>query len=242
MLEHLVELRQRLTWAVFALIPGLLLGTFLVFGPVKLIDIIIAAFAPIKETYAPVQAVGTAETFVSYMMVAFVVGLICAMPMIVYQLIAFIAPGLTPREQRSVFIALPFITGFFLAGIAFGWFITVPAAIGFLIGFSDSALIAVQPSLSDFLQTVTTLLLINGIVFEMPIIIYILAALGLTTPRQLSMYRRYAIVIVAIVAAIITPTGDPVNLLLLAIPMYFLYEFGIILARFAPAQQPPAQP
>jgi sec-independent protein translocase protein TatC len=78
------------------------------------------------------------------------------------------------------------------------------------------------------------LLLINGIVFELPIIIYVLAVMGLTSARQLSQYRRYAMITVVIVAAIITPTGDPINLALLAIPMYMLYELGIILARFAP--------
>jgi sec-independent protein translocase protein TatC len=237
-LEHLKELRNRLIYALLSLVPGLLLGSFLVFGPVQLIDIIITAFVPINaEGVARLQVYGTAELFVSSMMVSFAVGVILAMPMIVYQLIAFVSPGLSPPEKRIVFLALPFVTGFFLAGVAFGWFITVPAAIHFLIGFSGSELIEVQPALSDFLRTVTLLLLINGIVFELPIIIYILAYLGLTSAQQLSRYRRYAVVIVVIVAAIITPTGDPINLLLLAIPMYFLFEFGVLLARFVPSRQ-----
>jgi sec-independent protein translocase protein TatC len=235
--EHLQELRRRLTYAVIALLPGIAVGSVLVFGPFRLVEHIITAFVPINENYAPIQAVGTAETFVSYMLVAFGVSVIFAMPLMVYQLIAFIAPALEDREKRFVYMALPFVTLFFLAGIAFGWFVTVPAAIGFLIGFSDSELIAVQPSLSDFLRTVVTLLLMNGIVFEMPIIIYVLALLGLTSPQQLGHYRRYAVVLVVIIAAIITPTGDPINLMLLAIPMYFLYEFGIILAYLAPKRQ-----
>lgn len=83
------------------------------------------------------------------------------------------------------------------------------------------------------------LLLINGVVFELPIIIYVLAYLNVTTAKQLASYRRYALVVVVIIAAFITPTGDPVNLMLLALPMYLLYEVGIILARFVPAAQAP---
>jgi sec-independent protein translocase protein TatC len=181
--------------------------------------------------------VGTAEAFVSYMTVALALGIVLAMPLIIYQLLLFIVPALHKPERRTIYIALPFVMAFFVGGLAFGWFITVPTAINFLIGFSGSSLIAVQPALSDFLRMVTLLLVINGVVFELPIIIYLLAYLGITDARQLSSYRRYALVIVVIVAAIITPTGDPINLMLLAVPMYFLYEIGVILARFAPKRQ-----
>ncbi len=234
LLDHLKELRVRLARAMVGVLVGLVVGFFLVYGPVQLVDIIITAFAPLNPEYAPVQAVGTAETFTSFLTVALAVGIVLAMPLIVYQLIAFIMPGLRPREKRLVLLTIPVIMLFFVGGLAFGWFVTVPAAMQFLIGFSDSALIQIQPTLADFLHMVTLLLLINGIVFEMPIIIYTLAFLGVTTARQLARYRRYAIVAVVIVAAIITPTGDPINLLLLAVPMYFLFELGVLLAYFVP--------
>jgi sec-independent protein translocase protein TatC len=236
LMEHLVELRSRLARAAIGVLIGMVVGFVLVLpdGPVELIDIIIRQLAPINPDYAPLLSTGTAETFTSYMKTALAVGIILAMPLIVYQLIAFIAPGLKPAEKRYIYLALPFVTAFFIGGLSFGWFITVPTAVRFLIGFSDSALIQVQPTISDFLNIVTMLLLINGIVFELPIIIYVLAVMGLTSARQLSQYRRYAMITVVIVAAIITPTGDPINLALLAIPMYMLYELGIILARFAP--------
>lgn len=234
LIEHLVELRGRLIKAGIGVILGLAVGVFLVLGPLHLVDIIIATFAPINDAYAPIQSVGTTESFTSYMTVALTVGIIIGMPVIVYQLLAFIVPGLTDRERRLIFISLPFVTFFFLSGVTFGWFITVPTAIKFLIGFSDSPLIQTQPSLADFLGTITTLLLINGVVFELPVIIYVLAFLGVVTARQLGSFRRFAIVIVVIAAAIITPTGDPINLMLLAVPMYLLYEVGVILARFVP--------
>lgn len=233
-IEHLNELRRRLTFAAIGVLLGMSVGLFLVYGPTQLIDIIITAFVPVNEEYAPLQSVGTVETFTSYMTVALGVGLVIGMPNIVYQLIAFVAPGLHANEKRFIFRSLPFVTLFFIGGLAFGWYLTVPTAIRFLIGFSESSLIQIQPTLSDFLRTVTVLLLMNGIIFELPIIIYVLAFMGITTAQQLGKYRRYAVVIVAIVAALITPTGDPINLALLAIPMYLLFELGIILARFVP--------
>ncbi len=238
LIEHLVELRTRLVRAGIGVILGMAVGVVMVLpgGPVRLIDIIIRTFAPLDQGYAPIQAVNTAEQFSQYMMVALVVGVILAMPVIVYQLLAFIVPGLTDKERRVLFASLPFVTLFFLAGLSFGWFITVPTAIRFLIGFSGSELIQAQPTLSDFLSTVTTLLLINGIVFELPVVIYVLAFLGVVTAKQLSQYRRFAILAVVIIAALITPTGDPLNLALLAIPMYMLYELGVILARFVPSR------
>jgi sec-independent protein translocase protein TatC len=236
LIEHLVELRTRLVRAGLGVLLGLIVGVVLVLpeGPVQLIDIIIQHFTPADNPYPPLSAIGTAEQFTSYMTVALALGVVFAMPLIVYQLLAFIVPGLTDKERRILFLALPFVTLFFLGGLAFGWFITAPAAIRFLIGFSGSELIQAQPAISDFLGTVTTLLLINGVVFELPVIIYVLAFLGVVTAKQLGKYRRFALVAVVIIAALITPTGDPINLLLLAVPMYLLYEVGVILARFVP--------
>lgn len=232
-LEHLIELRTRLTRAALGVLVGMGFGLFMVLGPPRLVEVIIATFAPLSD-HPPVQSVGTAEEFTSYMTVALAVGIILAMPVIVYQLLAFIVPGLTNKERRIIFTALPFVIFFFAGGLAFGWFITVPTAIRFLVGFSGSELIESQPALADFISTITTLLLINGVVFELPVFIYVLAFLGVVTAKQLAQYRRFAVLAVVIIAALITPTGDPINLALLAIPMYFLYELGIIMARFVP--------
>jgi sec-independent protein translocase protein TatC len=103
-----------------------------------------------------------------------------------------------------------------------------------LLNFGISGQIEVRPTPENFFSTITTLLLWNGLVFELPAIVYLLARVGAVNAKQLGQTRRYAIVIITIGAAIITPTGDPYNLLLLAIPMYLLYELGILLARFVP--------
>jgi sec-independent protein translocase protein TatC len=240
LMEHLIELRTRLVKAGIAVIIGMGLGAFFVLGPPNVMHYIVTTLTGNDGTgvIKPTQAVTATEAFTSYMTVALTFGIILAMPVIVYQLIGFIAPGLTDSEKRYLFLALPFVTGFFLLGVAFGWFFTVPAALRFLLTFGDPNITQIQPALSDFISTVTTLLLINGVVFEMPIIIYILAALRLVTSEWLARFRRYAMVIIIIVAALITPTGDPINLMLLAIPMYLLFELGIILARLAPKRNP----
>jgi sec-independent protein translocase protein TatC len=163
------------------------------------------------------------------------------MPVVVYQIIAFFVPGLLPHEKRIVFTAIPFVTELFLAGLAFGWFFTIPAALDFLFNFGQSTLVTSQPTFESFIKTVSTLLLWNGLIFELPALIYLLARLGVVNARMLGQARRYAVVVITIVAAIITPTGDPYNLLLLAVPMYLLYELGILLARFVPPRGPAAE-
>lgn len=234
LIEHLRELRRRLAYAVFSVLIGMGGGIFLVLGPFRLVDRIILAFLPVDTSSPPLQAVGTTEKFTSYMAVALGMGVVLAMPMIVYQVFAFVMPGLREHEKRVVLLALPLVTLCFVGGLVFGWYVTIPVAIKFLVGFGESALVATQPTIADFLRTVTILLLINGVIFELPILVFVLVLLGVVSGEQLASYRRYVVVVVAIIAAIVTPTGDPVNMLVLAVPMYLLYELGLLLARFIP--------
>jgi sec-independent protein translocase protein TatC len=232
---HLKELRDRLVKALVAVGIGTVLGFYIVNSPVLLGDtlpnLLIRQFVPSNIT---LQFIQPAEAFVNYMRIALVIGIAIAMPVVVYQIIAFFIPGLLPSEKRILFTALPFVTELFLAGLAFGWFFTIPAALDFLFGYGQGARVEAQPTFESFIKTVSTLLLWNGIIFELPAVIYLLARLGVVNAKMLARTRRYAIVIITIVAAIITPTGDPWNLLLLAVPMYLLYELGILLARFVP--------
>ena len=231
---HLRELRDRLFKAIGAVILGAVVGFWLVsdYSPIgPLPELIISHFAPGRT----LEAIGVAEVFVNYMGIALLVGFAIAIPVVVYQLVAFFAPGLTGREKRVLFSALPFITELFLAGLAFGWFFTIPAALDFLLNFGTaSGQIEVKPTPDNFFSAITRLLLWNGLIFELPAIVYLLARLGIVNAQQLAQTRRYAVVAIVIAAAVITPTGDPYNLLLLAIPMYLLYELGILLARFVP--------
>jgi sec-independent protein translocase protein TatC len=231
---HLLELRNRLVKALLAVAIGTALGFWIVNTPTLL-------GAPLPELLArqfaagyELQGIGVAEPFVNYMKIALVVGIAFSMPVVVYQVVAFFIPGLLPHEKRILFTSLPFVTELFLAGLAFGWFFTVPAAINFLLGFGQTEHIVARPSFESFISIVSRLLLWNGLVFELPAIIYLLARLRIVNAKMLGRTRRYAIVVITVAAALITPTGDPFNLLLLAVPMYLLYELGILLARFVP--------
>lgn len=236
---HLLELRDRLVKALLAVGIATAIGFWIVNSPVLLGDplptFLVHHLAP---PGTQLQGIETGEVFFAYMRIALVAGLMLAMPVVLYQIIAFFLPGLLAHEKRMLFIALPFVTELFLAGVAFGWFFTVPAALGFLLGFGvDGTTIVSQPRVDSFIGTVATLLLWNGLIFQLPAIIYLLARLGVVSSARLASTRRYAIVIITIIAAFITPTGDPYNLMLLAIPMYLLYELGILLARFVPKRQ-----
>lgn len=232
---HLRELRDRLIKCLVAVALGTAVGFWLVNSPQifgkTLPELLIDQFVPAGVT---LQFVGPAEGFVNYMRIALVLGIALAIPVIVYQIVAFFAPGLLPHEKRILFSALPFITELFGAGLAFGWFFTIPAAMQFLLTYGGGNRIEARPSFESFVSIVATLLLWNGLIFEMPAMMYLLAWLGLIDTKLLARTRRYAIVVIVIAAALITPTGDPYNLLLLAVPMYMLYELGIFLARFTP--------
>jgi sec-independent protein translocase protein TatC len=242
MAPHLRELRDRLVKSLAAIAIGTAVGFWIVSSPTllgeRLPDLLISHFVP---PGVKLQYVAAAEGFVNYMRVALVIGIAIAVPVVVYQLIAFFAPGLLPHEKRIVFTALPFVTELFLAGLTFGWFFTIPAALQFLLTFGTSSQIESRPSFESFISIVSTLMLWNGVIFELPAVIYLLARIGVVTAKTLGRTRRYAIVIITIAAAIITPTGDPFNLLLLAVPMYLLYELGILLARFVPARGTPGE-
>lgn len=228
-LDHLRELRNRLVKASLAVLIGLVIGFAVVqYNNYALIEYIIKRFAP-----NGLQAIAVAENFTNAIQISLGIGITLAMPVLVYQLLAFIVPGLTTRERRILFMVLPFIMVCFAGGLLFGWFVTLPAAFQFLLGFGPASVEA-KPTFDLFSSFFVRLMLINGVIFELPVIVYALIWLGAVQRQTLAKYRRYAILIIVIVAAIVTPTPDPVNLMLVAIPMYLLYELGLILALLAP--------
>ncbi len=239
MVPHLTELRDRLLKAAGAVILGTIISSIFVFNKLiygrSLTDIVYDQFVP---QGVRLLAATVAEAFVNSMHIALLVGLVLALPVVAYQIFAFFSPALNQAEKRMVFTSIPFITELFIAGLVFGWFITVPAAVGFLTTFDTSDRVQNMPTVTSVVSIVTTLLLWNGAIFELPAIIFLLARLGIVNTAMLARTRRYAIAIIVIAAAIITPTGDPYNLALLAVPMYLLYEMGILLTRFVPKRTP----
>lgn len=219
---HLTELRDRLIRVVLAVavasIVGFLLGD----------QIVSILRAPIPGD-KPLYYTGLGDAFVIKLKIAVVVGIILAMPVILYQVWAFVAPGLTPTERRVVRPWIPLALAFFVVGVAIAYII-LPFAAGFLVGFSTTDL---QPLITAgaYFDFVTTLFLAFGLIMEFPILLYGLSRVGIVTSKRLSGARRMAILAIAIFATAITPGGDLVSPFALGMTMYVLFEGTIIAIR-----------
>jgi sec-independent protein translocase protein TatC len=177
------------------------------------------------------QAITPTELIFAYFSLALVVGLILAMPVIAYEVWAYVAPGLTRKERRYVLAVVPGATLSFLVGLLFAYFALMPAALGFLLGFSQD--VEIRPTVASYIAFTSHLLVGIGLIFELPLVMFFLAKLHLITPKLLAGARRYVIVGAFIVAAVVTPTPDPFNQTLVALPILLLYELGVLLARLA---------
>ena len=224
LLEHLDELRGRLTKAVLALLVGTLVST--VFAKRTLAFLI----APLGEH--PPQAYAPTAPMVMFFKVSLVGGAALAMPVIVYQLLRFMVPGLTKQERRYLYFVVPGATVSFLAGVAFAHFVMLRSAIPFLQGFLAD-IIEPNWTIEKYVSLITALLFWTGVSFETPLIMAFLARLGIVTPKMLLRFWRYAIVVIAVIAAAITPTVDPFNMLMVMAPLIGLYGAGILLAFIA---------
>jgi sec-independent protein translocase protein TatC len=222
LLEHINELRKRLIRGVIAVAIGIVIAFifwrwlfYILMLPAQNIHLI---FIELTEMIGVV------------MKVCLGAGLILAMPYLTLQAILFIRPALTPRESRYVYVILPWITVMFLGGVVFGYFVLIPPAMKFLYSFgSDVA--TPQIIIGNYISIVTRLLLAIGLVFELPVLTTFLARMGIVKPEWLSSKRKLAIVGAFILAAIITPTYDPINQSLVAVPLVILYEMSIWLAK-----------
>jgi sec-independent protein translocase protein TatC len=224
-LEHLEELRVRLLHSIIALVVGF--GVCWGFRT----QIFLFLTQPLRVTHPETEFIYTspAEALLLYMKMAFFVGIFVAAPYILYQAWAFIAPGLYPHEKRY---ALPFIffgTLFFIGGAIFGHFLLFPMTFGFLGDFGGHEM-KFLPKVDEYFSFYSWFLLGIGLVFETPVIIFILARIGLVTPRFLLRHFKYAVLIAFIVAAVITPTPDMVTQSALALPMLGLYLVGVLTA------------
>jgi len=226
--EHLLELRKRLKWAVLFLGIGFAASYH---WSIPIFHFLMRpVLAALPEGEKSLHFSSSVEPFFIYLKVGLYSGLFLALPAILWQVWAFVAPGLYRKERRTI---LPFVaaaTLFFVSGAAFCYLVILQPAFDFLI---NSAGPDIKPVLmmDTQLSLVMTLLLAFGIIFELPLVLTFLSMVGIVDHKFLSKYRRHAIVLNVILAAIITPTGDPVNLALMAIPMVLCYELGVIGAR-----------
>jgi sec-independent protein translocase protein TatC len=222
--EHLDELRSRLVKATIALVVGTAISV--IFTQRALQVLIIPLGDAIPQTITPT------ESFVVYFRIALIGGVTLAMPMLVYQAIRYILPGLLPHEKRYLYFLIPGATLCFAGGVAFASLIMLPAAINFMQSFL-STIIENRWTLNNYIDFVTRVIFWMGIVFQTPLVIFFLAKLNVVTAQQLSKFRKYAVLVIAILAALVTPTPDPINMAIVMLPLYMLYEVGIQLARLA---------
>jgi sec-independent protein translocase protein TatC len=169
------------------------------------------------------------ESVATYFRVAVTLGAVIAMPLMLFQVWAFISPGLEARERRYVYVFVPGATVLFLTGVAFAWFIMLPTAIFFLSTFA-ATIFKTDWRSSEYIPFVTSMVFWIGVSFEMPLVFLVLARIGIVNARMLLEGWRYAVVGIAIVAAVITPTPDPFNMGLVMLPLIGLYAFSVLLA------------
>ncbi len=222
-LDHLNEIRKRLVRIFMALvITG---GISLLFTE-RLLKLLVVPYGH------PLKVIGPTESVSIYLRVALTAGAVIAMPYILWELWGFIAPGLLAREKRYAYVMIPAACALFLTGIAFAWFVMIPAAIDFLSGFAPD-IFQTEWTSNLYVPFVTSLLFWIGVSFETPLIIFFLAKLRMVNARQLAHAWRYAIVLIAVIAAMITPTVDPFNMALVMTPLIVLYFISIVLAALA---------
>jgi sec-independent protein translocase protein TatC len=220
---HLRELQQRLLKAVIVLVLCVMVS--FAFSS-QLLDLLTVPIGGLAE----LQAIEVTEPISVFMRVSLTGGFVLAMPVILAQLWLFVAPALRENEFRYIYFALPMAMVLFILGALFAYFVMLPTAIPFLVGFMN---IPTTPRPANYIKFVTSLTFWVGMSFEMPLVSLVLARMGLITPQMLTRNWRYALVIIAVIAAIITPTVDPVNMGLVMAPLMILYFFSIVLARMA---------
>jgi len=239
LVEHLKELRYRLVVSAVAVIIGLAVSAY--FGE----DLIEFLKEPAKERSPNFQTqfIEPFELFGTYFRVALLGGVIIGMPVIVYQALRFVSPGLRPNERRWLYGTAVGAAFLFLCGVGFAYYVALPPGLDFLLNFGNGDLANPNIRIGSYIDFVTRLLFWTGVAFETPLVVMFLARFRIVTARQLLGWWRLAIVAAFLVSAFVTPTIDPVTQTLVAGPIVVLYFLGIILAvivqpRGAPTTDP----
>ena len=224
LLDHVRELRDRVFRIAIAMVIGSSVGYFF---RNELLEFL-------KQPY-PGQLIagGVPDQLTVAATIAITVGAIIALPVIVWQVLGFVAPGLYPHEKRWLFFAVPFGLVLFVVGSGFAYYLMLPTMIPFLTGILDPGTVTNLLRLDDYVTFVSGVLFWMGVAFEMPVIMFVLAKLNVVSARMLVKYWRFSIVAVAVIAAVITPTPDPVNMAIVMLPLIVLYGFSIVMAFLA---------
>jgi sec-independent protein translocase protein TatC len=235
-MEHLAELRTRIIWSLVPALVGVLVAFHFSDRIIEFIS------RPLVRTGSKLVFLTPTEAFWTSMKVSMIAGFFLAMPVILWQVWAFVAPGLHKHERRY---AVPFViigSLLFLLGASFAQLVVVPFAIRFLIGYGKGLGIQDMISVSSHVDFVIKFTVAFGVVFQLPLALTLLSRMGVVTPQFLARNRKYAILINFVIAAILTPTPDILNQSLMAGPLILLYEIGIIAARLFGRRTPRTEP
>lgn len=178
------------------------------------------------------QSIGLSDQFTSQMWISFIGGVILGSPYVLWEVWRFIKPALKEKERKASTVFIVSATLLFIIGVCFSYFIIAPLMINFLGNYKVSNMIENNFTLDSYISTVTTLTLSAGLIFELPILVYFLTKFGLVSPEFMRKYRKHAVVVILIVAGVITPSPDVTSQLLVAFPLYFLYEASIFVSYF----------
>ncbi len=228
--DHLEELRMRLLYALAGLVVGAVICLF--FGS-KIIAFIEKPYIGVMGSEARLQTLAPADGFVSYMKISLISGLIISSPWVFYHLWMFVAAGLYPNEKRYVYLAAPFSAALFIGGALFFILVVAPLTLNFLVKFNQKMLgVNSQFTFQNYISFITHLMLVFGLAFQTPTAIFFLNRTGLVSLAALRRSRKFVLLGVFVVAAMATPP-DVVSQVTLAVPLYLLFELGVLLSYFA---------
>jgi sec-independent protein translocase protein TatC len=221
--QHLDELRKRLLFSLLGLVAAVIFS--IIFAD-PLLELIARPIGGLEN----LLSIQVTENLSVYFRVTLLAGFILSLPFTLIQLYLFIAPGLTKKERRWLVLAVPLATVLFCAGVVFAYFVMLPAAIPFLVQFPGPE---VLPKWGDYVNFLTNLIFWIGLSFLTPLLMFILAKLGIVDAKGLAKQWRFALIFIALISAVATPTPDPINMVLLMAPLFMLYLLGILLAALA---------
>lgn len=224
-LQHLEELRWRFVYSLI----GIVIGTIITW---IFIDFLVESILllPAKKANISLQNLRPFGQLFLFMQIAITGGIILSIPNIFYQLWKFIAPALKQKEKKYITLIVVFSTICFLAGIAFAYFLMIPLTLKFA-GEFGSVEIENNFAIAEYFAIIISIMLGAGLVFELPMLSFLLSKIGILTPQMMRRYRKHSIIVILILAAILSPGTDPVAQILLAIPLTLLYEISIFVSK-----------
>ncbi|AFH49168.1 Sec-independent protein translocase protein TatC [Ignavibacterium album JCM 16511] len=226
-IEHLEELRWRIIYSLIGIVIGTIVAWIFIDFLVEQI-----LLRPAKESGVSLQNLKPFGQIFLYFQIALIAGLILSIPNVFYQFWKFISPALRKNERKYILAIVIFTTVCFLAGIAFAYFVMLPLALSFAAQFGTQT-IKNEFAVDEYMSIIISVMLAAGLVFELPMLSFFLSKLGILKPSFMRKYRKHAIVLIMIAAAVLTPGTDPVSQVILAVPLVLLYEISILVSKFS---------